>query len=281
MTSSTTAGRGAGGLRGHAPAGRSRSVRLRRVLPPVLVAAAVISVWEAGLLHRLLNLETYTLAYPSAIVGALAEDWPSLLTHTRVTLSEAVTGYVLGSLAGFVLAVLLCEVPAVRRAMLPVISGLASMPVIALAPLMVLYFGFGLLSKVAVVVLMTLPPMAITTFKGLFSADTRLQEVLHSFAAGRSDLLVKLRLPWSLPFMFTGLKLNVTLSLIGAIIAEFFSAREGLGYRMAYALDTFDMPVAWATMLIAALLGVVWYQIVVGIERLAIPWHVSIRARSA
>jgi NitT/TauT family transport system permease protein len=155
------------------------------------------------------------------------------------------------------------------------------MPVIALAPLMVLYFGFGVLSKIAVVVLMTLPPMAITAFKGLSSADMHLQDVLASFAAGRPDLLIKLRLPWSLPFVFTALKLNVTLSLIGAIIAEFFAARQGLGFRMSYALDTFDMPVAWATMLIAAVLGVVWYQVVVGVERMAIPWHVSIRSGSA
>jgi NitT/TauT family transport system permease protein len=253
----------------------------RRALPPLLVAVTVVALWEAGTFHRLLGLETYTLAYPSAIVRALADDWPSLLMHTRVTLTEAMAGYALGSLSGFVLAVPLCELPPVRRALLPLVSGLASMPVIALAPLMVLYFGFGVLSKIAVVVLMTLPPMAITAFKGLSSADRHLQDVLASFAAGRPDLLIKLRLPWSLPFVFTALKLNVTLSLIGAIIAEFFAARQGLGFRMSYALDTFDMPVAWATMLIAAVLGVVWYQVVVGVERMAIPWHVSIRSGSA
>lgn len=256
-------------------------VRVRRLVPPSLLALAVLGLWEGGVFHRLLGLETYTLAYPSAIVDTLVADAGTLYQATLITLLEAASGYVLGSFLGFVLAAVLAELPGLRKAMLPVVSGLAAMPVIALAPLMVLYFGFGMLSKVAVVVIMTLPPMAITTFKGMSSVDADHHSLLRSYAADRSDVLTKLRFPWALPFLFTGLKLNVTLSLIGAIIAEFFAARAGLGSQMSYALDTFEMPAAWATMLIAAVVGVVWYQLIVGIERLAIPWHVSVRKRSA
>lgn len=254
---------------------------VRRAFPAALVVFSLLAMWESGVFHRLLRVETFTLAYPSDIVGALVSEWASLVGHIRITLLEAVSGYLVGSALGLGLAVVLSEMPPVRRALLPVVSGLASMPVIALAPLMVLYFGFGLWSKVAVVVIMTLPPMAVTMYKGVSSVDRDLQSLLHSYAAKRADFLVKLRLPWSLPFVFTGLKLNVTLSLIGAIIAEFFAARGGLGYRMSYALDTFDMPVAWGTMIVAAGLGVAWYQLIAFIERLVIPWHVSIRKQLA
>lgn len=260
---------------------RSALTFVRRLVAPIVVGLAGLSIWESGLIHWLLQVETYTLAYPTDIVEAVIADLSTLWGSTWVTLQEAAVGYAVGSSIGFVLAVVLSEVPTLRRALLPVISGFTAMPVIALAPLMVLYFGFGLLSKIAVVVIMTLPPMTVTTFKGLTSADAELGSVLRSCAAGRFDVLTKLRLPWSLPFVFTGLKLNVVLSLIGALIAEFFSSREGLGYRMSYALDTFDMPIAWATMLIAALVGVIWYQIIVGAERLVIPWHASIRKQSA
>lgn len=253
---------------------------LRRLGLPLLLGLAGLAIWESGLIHSLLGVETYTLAYPTDIVRAVTDDLSMLVGSTWVTLQEAATGYVLGSAAGFSLAVVLSEVPALRRALLPVVSGFTAMPVIALAPLMILYFGFGLLSKIMVVVIMTLPPMTVTTFKGLASADVELRNVLHSCAAGRIDVLTKLKLPGSLPFVFTGLKLNVVLSLIGALIAEFFSSREGLGFRMSYALDTFDMPIAWATMLIAALVGVIWYQVIVGTERLVVPWHASIRKQS-
>src|SRR6266540_4666826 len=254
--------------------------RAKRILPPVLVGLAVVGLWQVGVFHRLLGLKTYTLAYPSDIVRALADDPAELEKNVRITLIEAFSGYAVGSALGVAIAIGLLEIPSAGRAFLPVVGALASMPVIALAPLMVLYFGLGLLSKIAVVVIMTLPPMAVTTYKGISSVHPDLQVLFNSYAAGRVENLRKLRLPWSLPFVFTGLKVNVTLSLIGAIIAEFFASQDGLGNQMHYAVDTFDMSVAWGTMIVAALLGVIWYQLLVAIERLVIPWHASIRSQS-
>jgi NitT/TauT family transport system permease protein len=248
-----------------------------RILPPILLAVVVIVVWQAGLIHQVFGLESFTLAYPLDIVRALAEEGGQLVRHAAYTLAEAGAGFLIGSIAGFVAALALSEVSWARRGVLPIVSGLAAMPVIALAPLMALYFGRGLSSKIAVVVIMTMPPMAVTAYKGFSSVDPELGELMVSLAATRRDMFRRLRLPWALPFVFTGLKLNVTLSLIGAIIAEFFAAEAGLGYRMSYALDTFDMPMAWGTMLLAALLGVLWYQGVSLVERLAIPWHASVR----
>ncbi|MGH9247099.1 MAG: ABC transporter permease [Acidimicrobiales bacterium] len=247
------------------------------MLPPIGLAVAVSAVWQTGWIHRVFGLESFTLAYPVDILRAVEGDAAELLRHAGYTLLEAGTGFLIGSGLGFVAALVLCEVPWARKGVLPIVSGLAAMPVIALAPLMALYFGRGLLSKVAVIVIMTCPPMAVTTFKGLSSVDPDLTDLLASYAARRRDTFLRLRLPWALPYVFTGLRLNVTLSLIGAIIAEFFSAQAGLGYRMSYALDTFDMPIAWGTMMLAAVAGVVWYQVFSLIERLVIPWHASFR----
>jgi NitT/TauT family transport system permease protein len=253
---------------------------LSRLLPPFVLAVIVTIVWQAGLIHRALGLEAFTLAYPVDIVRALSGEAGDLMRHAGFTMGEAAAGYVIGSTLGFVAALLLSEISWARRGILPIVSGLAAMPVIALAPLMALYFGRGLSSKIAVVVIMTMPPMAVTAYKGFTSVDADLADLMVSLASRRRDTFLRLRLPWAMPFVFTGLKLNVTLSLIGAIIAEFFAAQAGLGYRMSYALDTFDMPIAWGTMLLAALLGVLWYQAVSLVERLVIPWHASLRESS-
>lgn len=255
-------------------------LRLTRAIAPLVFGLIVLVAWQSGLFHKLLGLEEYTLAYPNDILQAVMTDSDSLLRDVRVTLVEALAGLAVGSTLGFVMALVIHAIPLAQRAALPLVSSLAAMPVIALAPLMFLYFGRGMLSKIAVIVIMTAPPMTVATFKGVSSVDEDLENLLFSYAANRGDFLGRLRLPWALPFVFTALKLNVTLSLIGAIIAEFFASDAGLGSRMSYALDTFDMPAAWGTMLLAALLGIVCYQVVSLIERKAVPWHVSIRERA-
>jgi NitT/TauT family transport system permease protein len=248
-----------------------------RVLLPAVTLAVVIAVWQAGLIHRAFGLEPYTLAYPSDVVDTLRSEPDTLLPATLTTLLEALAGFGLGSASGFVLAVLLCEFGVLRRTLLPMLSGLVSMPIIALAPLMVLYFGLGISSKIAVAAIMTAAPMAVTAHKGLGSYDSDSADLLRTYAAGRRRFWRSLRLPVSLPLVFTALKLNVNLSLIGVIIAEFFGGRHGLGREMKYAIDSFDMPVAWTTIVIAAVVGILWYQLVSVVERLAVPWDPAFR----
>jgi NitT/TauT family transport system permease protein len=141
----------------------------------------------------------------------------------------------------------------------------------------VLYFGLGISSKIAVAAIMTAAPMAVTAYKGLNAYDSDSADLLRSYAASRPRFWRLLKLPVSLPYVFTALKLNVNLSLIGVIIAEFFGGRHGLGREMKYAIETFDMPVAWTTIVIAAGLGIVLYQVVNGVERLLVPWDASFR----
>jgi NitT/TauT family transport system permease protein len=262
---------------GAAPPGR-RAGRLWRVLLPAAALVAFVAAWQSGLVHGVLGLEPYTLAYPSDIVDTLAsEEAGTLARETMTTLLAALAGFGLGSGIGFLLAVVLSESSLFRRALLPLLSGLVAMPIIALAPLMVLYFGLGVSSKVAVATVMTAAPMAVTAFKGLTCYDSDSADLLRSYAATRREFWRLLKLPVSLPYVFTALKLNVNLSLIGVIIAEFFGGRHGLGREMKYAIETFNMPVAWTTILIAALLGIVLYQLVNAVERLVVPWDRSLR----
>ena len=262
-----------------APASR-RTGRIWRMLLPVVTFAVAVSAWQAGLFHQAFGLEPYTLAYPADIVDTVAADDGTLVRATLVTLLSALAGFSLGSLSGFLLAVLLAEFGILRRTLLPMLSGLVSMPIIALAPLMILYFGLGTSSKVAVATIMCMAPMAVTAYKGLSCYDSDSADLLHSYAASRPRFWLVLKLPVSLPFVFTALKLNVNLSLIGVIIAEFFGGNRGLGREMKYAIETFNMPVAWTTIVIAALLGIVLYQLVTVIERVLVPWDRSFREGS-
>jgi NitT/TauT family transport system permease protein len=255
-----------------------RTGRLWRVALPAATFVAFLAAWQSGLVHDTLGLEPYTLAYPSDIVDTLrSEEAGTLARETLTTLVAALAGFAIGSGTGFLLAVLLAESGLFRQAVLPLLSGLVAMPIIALAPLMVLYFGLGISSKVAVATIMTAAPMAVTAYKGLCAYDSDSADLLRSYAASRRAFWRRLRLPVSLPYVFTALKLNVNLSLIGVIIAEFFGGRHGLGREMKYAIETFNMPVAWTTILIASVLGIVLYQLVNGIERLAVPWDRSFR----
>jgi NitT/TauT family transport system permease protein len=162
-----------------APASR-RTGRIWRLLLPVATFVVAVSAWQAGLFHQAFGLEPYTLAYPADIVDTVAADDGTLVRATLVTLLSALAGFSLGSLSGFLLAVLLAEFGILRRTLLPMLSGLVSMPIIALAPLMILYFGLGTSSKVAVATIMCMAPMAVTAYKGLSCYDSDSADLLHS-----------------------------------------------------------------------------------------------------
>ena len=257
---------------------RVRLIALR-VIPPLLILVTVLAAWEMGVFHNLLDLKIFTVPYPTAVVEAFFEGWWFFRENAYKTFYAAGIGYVLGSVAGIGLAILLSEVDPLRRYLLPVTSGFAAMPILATAPLMVLYFGLGPNSAIAVVVLMSVPPTVISVYKGLISIERESQELLESLAVGRLGGLTKLKIPSALPWIFTSLKLNVTLALVGVIVTEFVTVQRGLGTLLTRSLETFDTPDAYASMLIVAIIGVVWFQIVQLIETLVIPWHSSVRSQ--
>ena len=257
-------------------------MRLAAWGPPCLLFAVVLGLWQAGVLHALFGLRVFQLPYPLQIAQAVGERADVLWRDAALyTAPEAATGLLLGGLAGFACAVLFASVPFLQRCGLPIAASLNSIPIIAISPIAVLWLGFGQSSKVAVVALMVFAPMVVNAFKGLYSIDPQSLELMTSLAATPREVFWKLRLPHSLPYVFTALKVGTTLSMIGAIVAEFFNAQRGLGVTLSNNIQVAKMPSAWAAIVVAALVGLALYGLVSLVERTLIPWHVSFRTRDA
>jgi NitT/TauT family transport system permease protein len=247
---------------------------------PLAVLIVLIGMWQLGAFHAVFGLREFQLPYPLQIAQAMFDRADVLWRDaTLYTGPEAVVGLLLGGLAGFGCALLCASVPFLRRGGLPIAASLNSIPIIAISPIAVLWFGFGQPSKIAVVALMTFAPMVINAFKGLYSIDPQALELMSSVAASPRDVFMKLRLPHSLPYVFTALKVGTTLAMIGAIVAEFFNAQRGLGVTLSNNIQVAKMPIAWAAIVTAAVLGLGLYALVGLVERAVIPWHVSIRVR--
>ena len=247
--------------------------------PPLVVLVAVIGLWQAGLFHTLFRLREFQLPYPLQIAQALIDRSDVLLRDAALyTAPEAAAGLILGGLLGFGCAVLFASIPFLRRGGLPIAASLNSIPIIAISPIAVLWLGFGQPSKIAVVALMVFAPMVVNAFKGLYSIEPESLELMSSLAASPREVFWKLRLPHSLPYVFTALKIGTTLAMIGALVAEFFNAQRGLGVTLSTNIQVAKMPIAWAAIVVAALVGLVLFGLVSLIERALIPWHVSIRS---
>ncbi len=161
--------------------------------------------------------------------------------------------------------------------MLPFVIASNTIPVVAVAPIIILWFGHGLGAKIAVTTFLSFFPLALNMMKGLQSYDRTIMDVFHVAAASPWQRFVKMRVPSALPYVFVGVKINVTFSVIGAIVAEFVQADRGLGFVIMTTYRTLNMPRLWAALVISALIGIVFFGIVTLIERLVIPWHSSIR----
>jgi NitT/TauT family transport system permease protein len=264
---------------GHGARSQTRD-RLERWGLPLLIFALVLAFWQSGALHEVLGLRDFQLPYPRQIAEALVDRADILLYDAVVyTGFEAVAGLAIGSVIGFLCAWLFVSVPLLRAGALPIAAAMNSIPIVAVAPIAVLWLGFGQPSKIAVVALMTFAPMVVNAYKGLSSIDGRALDLMNSLAASPWQVFVTLRLPSSLPYVFSALKVGITLALIGAVVAEFFNAQRGLGVTLSNNIQVARMPLAWAAIVTAALLGLVLYGLISMVERIMIPWHVSFRRR--
>lgn len=258
---------------GARPAGRSGTRVLIRVAAPVGALVVVLALWQAGVFERLLGLQNYIVPEPAAIGSEIVSDWSAIWGAQWTTLSEAATGYALGNLLGFGVAVLV-NATGLGRRLLPGLAGaLNAVPVVATAPIAVLYLGYGKGSKIAIVTVLTGAVMLLNASKGLNSVDGDQLDLMHSYASGRWQVIAKLRVPSSLPYVFTALKYNVTLALVGAIIAEFFGGYGGVGIEMVQALSGFSMTLIWAAMLLVGVIGIAAYQAMTAVEWLVLRWY--------
>ena len=163
----------------------------------------------------------------------------------------------------------------VARGLLPYVIAANTIPIVAVAPIIIIWFGHGLASKIAVTAFLSFFPLALNMMKGLQSYDRTVMDVFHIAAATGPQRFFKMRLPGALPYVFVGLKLNVTFSVIGAIVAEFVQADKGLGFVIMTSYRTLAMPRLWAAMLMSALIGIVFFALIAALERLLVPWHSS------
>ena len=245
---------------------------------PLLFGAWVLVFWQ--LLVDGFDVPRVLLPAPSVIGHSLLVSLPVLAgDFSQTVLHSALIGLVAGCTLGFVVGVLIDRSPFLQRGLLPLAALASAVPLIGIAPIMVMWFGFDWHSKAAVVVIMTFFPMLVNTLAGLAEAGHMERDLMRSYGASTWRTLWSLRIPVALPFVFNALKINSTLAMIGAIVAEFFgSPVAGLGFRISTEAARLNMGLVWAAILVAALAGSVLYGVLGWVERRATFWHPSIRS---
>jgi len=217
------------------------------------------------------------LPSPSMIGVRIAGNLDVLWADFFQTVVKAVlSGYVIGCGAGFLVSILVDRVDFLKRGLLPLGNMVSALPIVGVAPIMVMWFGFDWQSKAAVVVIMTFFPMLVNTVSGLAATGPLERELLHSYGAGYWQTLFKLRLPAAMPFIFNALKINSTLAMIGAIVAEFFGTPiVGMGFRISTEVGRMNVDMVWAEIAVAALVGSLFYGVTALLERVVTFWHPS------
>ena len=260
----------------------SRSLRgALDLLIPVVFGAALLVLWQFAV--RGLNVPSVLLPAPSDIGVRIANSLPLLWADFYQTYLKAViAGYAIGCGSGFLVACLVDRSSFLKKGLLPIGNLVSALPIIGVAPIMVMWFGFDWPSKAAVVVVMTFFPMLVNTVAGLSAAGTMERDLMRTYGATSFQGLLKLRLPAAMPFIFNALKINSTLALIGAIVAEFFGTPiVGMGFRISAEIGRMNTDMVWAEITVAALAGSIAYGLLALLERRVTFWHPSNRSSSS
>ena len=241
----------------------------------ILIVVAWVALWEAS--SRILALPTFMLPPPSLVAVEFWEHISLIWRHSMATLSEIVIGFGVALIGGVLLAVVLAASKLLNRIFTPLILFLQTTPKSALAPLLVVWVGIGAASKITLVFLMCFFPIFISMTAGLRSVDEESVMLARLSHANRRRFLLKIQFPHSLPQLFSGMKVAITLAVIGAIVAEFIASSEGLGYYMLFGFSSLDTPLVLAIVLAISLMGQILYGLVLLAERRVLHWHVSQR----
>ncbi|MBU9712018.1 ABC transporter permease [Evansella tamaricis] len=248
-----------------------------KVITPLVAGIIFILLWEWQVFHLLFQLQTYQLPLPTDILDAFLVNMDTLLSYAGYTLTEAVLGMLLGSSMGFMVALIATAWPKWGKNALTMVAALNAVPIVALAPIMNLWFGDGIGSRIAIVTIMTMAAMAINAHKGMNNVDPLAIDLMHSYAASKYEVFKYLRVFNSLPYVFTALKINTTASMIGAIVGEFFFSSKGLGYLLSNSIKIGRMPLGWSCIIMAAIAGILFYLVVERLEKIFLKWHPSKR----
>ena len=239
----------------------------------------MLAVWETAI--AIFKPPRYLLPAPSAIATDLVIYWPILFKEAAVTTYETVLGFFLSVIIAAPLAVLLSYSKPFERSLYPLIVGSQTIPKVALAPLFLAWFGFGIVPKIVIVVLVTFFPILINAVVGLKSLSLEMLNLARSMGSSPTQLFWRFQLPNALPSIFAGMKVASILAIIGAIVAEFVGADSGLGYVMIVAISNLDAAREFSAIIVLSVIGIVFFAAIEYLERLSIPWHISIRREFA
>jgi NitT/TauT family transport system permease protein len=221
-------------------------------------------VWEYTV--RIFSIPLYLIPAPSVIAKTIIERFPSLFADASVTLVEAVLGFALGTTTAFILGTVFVQFRMIERSISPLFVALQAVPIIAISPLLIIWFGNGLASKVVMAAIACFFPMVINTAAGLNAIKSEYLSLMKLFSATEMQILWKLRLPSALPFIFSGLKISATLSVIGAVVAELAGAVKGIGFQVLISSYRTDTPMLFSAIIFSALTGIIFFKAIAMIE---------------
>jgi NitT/TauT family transport system permease protein len=250
------------------------TLRSGRLVVAPLLMGAILAEGELGV--RAFRIPPLILPRPLQILGSIWTDWDRLLGHTWVTTYEIVSGFLVGAVLGIGTALLMTQFPALRNAIYPLIIASQTTPKIAIAPLLIIWFGVGIYPKILTVALLAYFPVLINTIAGIESTDEGHVNLMRSVYASEAQIYRHIRLPTAVPYVFAGLKLGVTVSVIGAIVAEWVASTRGLGYLLLFYTQYLDMVRTFAVLIVLMALGVGLFAATALIERL-VSWEQRVR----
>ena len=250
-----------------------------RTLAPILFGVSIVILWESSV--HAFNISFVILPAPSQVFVTFFTSLNILwIDFVQTFLKGALSGFLIGCSSAILIALLVDRFHFLERGLLPIGNLLSAMPIIGTAPILVAWFGFDWHSKAAVVVAMVFFPMLINTVQGIKLSDRLYQDLMNTYSSSYFQTLIKLRLPAAMPFIFNGLKICSTLSLIGAIVAEFFgSPIKGMGFRISTEAGRFALDMVWAEIFVAAITGTLFYGVIALLEKIITHWHPSQRGR--
>lgn len=233
--------------------------------------ALILAVWEG--ISRGLKLPAFLLPAPTRIISSMVQNAHLLWEHTWITVLEAVAGFVIAAVIGVLMAIIIVSSPLLEKALMPILISSNSVPKPALAPLFLIWFGFGLTSKIVISFLTALFPVVVNTVTGLRAVEAELLHLVTSLRARPWQVFLYIRLPRALPYVFSGLKVAAILAVIGAVVGEFVGAHRGLGYVLVLALGRLDTPLVFGGLFLFSVIGIAMHTTVGVLERLLCPWE--------
>ena len=242
---------------------------------PLLFLILLGVAWDLAI--RLFRIPPYQVPAPKDVLITLWQDWPMLLSQAVPTTEATVNGFVLSALFGIPVAMLIVGSQLVESYVYPLLVFSQSIPKIAIAPLFVVWFGFGMMPKVLSAFLLGFFPVVVSAVQGFKSVEPDMLDLARAMEASRLQIFRMVRLPHAMPAIFSGLKVSVTLAVVGAVVGEFVGSNSGLGFVLQRSIGNFELPTMFAALVILSLIGVVLFWLLDVVERFAIPWHASQR----